>query len=184
MWCIDIYFNKIDGLFEKLDNVHASVKKKRLILVSQRETIMCSQKMKKKLLIVQMIQSGDIILNISQMVKPDNLKNAYDDVFAQLIYDVENYFRKQDISNFEAQAVYKATNALNVAIASSTYFDNKLSKFLPYDKKIKTRTLVSYPQKGYKLRILFLSLQRRLAKPCWFLYAHFLSFTMHTIMAC
>ena len=63
---------------------------------------MCSQKMKKKLLIVQMIQSGDIILNISQMVKPDNLKNAYDDVFAQLIYDVENYFRKQDISNFEA----------------------------------------------------------------------------------
>ena len=40
--------------------------------------------------------------------------------------------------------MYKAINALNVAIASSTYFDNFLSKFLPYDKKIKTRTLVSY----------------------------------------
>ena len=30
MWCIDTYFNKIDGFFEKLDNVHASVKKKAL----------------------------------------------------------------------------------------------------------------------------------------------------------
>jgi len=29
-----------------------------------------------------MIQSGDIILNISQIVKPEKLKNAYDDVFA------------------------------------------------------------------------------------------------------
>jgi len=35
------------------------------------------------------------------------------------------------------QAVYKARNALNVAIASSTYFDKKLSKFLPYLKKNK-----------------------------------------------
>jgi len=30
MWCIDTYFNKINRLFEKLDNVHASVKKKAL----------------------------------------------------------------------------------------------------------------------------------------------------------
>ena len=37
-----------------------------------------------------MIQSGEITFNRSQMVKPDKLKDAYNDAFDQLIYDVEN----------------------------------------------------------------------------------------------